>query len=469
MPPKMPKNPAESERDTQIALFRYGLIAHLLFDPLCKGQLERALREIASKTYKIPYSTRTKVGISTLRHYLQLYNQGGFDALRPRERSDRRTPRAFPAEVVQKAVALREEQPGRTTPMIVQLLQRDPALHLEQPLNAHTLTTHLRALGKTRRLVAQTGRSFTRFERPAPNDLWQGDAMDGPWLPDPLVAGRKKRAYLFCFLDDYSRLVPYAEFFWDEALPRMERVLKVGILRRGIPKAVYVDNGKVYVAHQFEAACASLGIQKIHATPYAPEGKGKQERFFETVRLQFMPEVAVSTIASLAELNESFWAWLECVYHRAVHSETEQTPLERYQSGAQSVRAADPELLSKAFLWRETRTVRKDGRIELQGNAYQVDPRFRGRKLELRFDPFDLSHLELFLDGQSQGTATILLQNRQRHLQVEHLVEPVAAASAKPASSLDYLALLRAEYQTQQHKAAGSLQFAKLTPEKKEG
>lgn len=467
MNPKPSRSTDTPDRNTEIALFRYGLIAHLLYDPLSAGQVECALRDIASKTYPIPYSTRTKVGITTLRRYLKLYHQGGFDALRPTQRSDRRIPRAFPTEVILKAVALREEQPARTTPMIVQLLQRDPDLHLDQPLNAHTLTTHLRQLGKTRRLVAQTGRTFTRFERPRPNDLWQGDAMDGPWLPDPLLAGRKKRAYLFCFLDDHSRLVPYAEFFWDEALPRMERVLKVGMLRRGIPKAVYVDNGKVYVAHQFAAACASLGIQKIHATPYAPEGKGKQERFFETVRMQFLPEVAVSGISTLAELNESFWAWLECVYHRTAHSETEQTPLERYQSAAQSVRAADPEQVSKAFLWRETRTVRKDGRIELQGNAYQVDPRFRGRKLELRFDPFDLSRVELFLDGQSQGKATLLVQNRQRHLQVEHLTEPPDPAP-KPASSLDYLALLRAEYHTQQKKAAGALQFTKLTPQKKE-
>ena len=461
-----PKDP--HTRNTEITLFRYGLIAHLLFAPLSAGQMEQALREIASKTYKIPYSSRTRVSISTLRRYLQIYAQGGFEGLRPQERSDRHSPRAFPAEVIQKAMALREEQPARTTPMLVQLLQRDPGLHLDQPLNPHTLTTHLRQLGKTRRLVAQSGRSFTRFERPCPNDLWQGDAMDGPWLPDPLVAGRKKRAYLFCFLDDHSRLVPYAEFFWDEALPRMERVLKVGLLRRGIPKAVYVDNGKVYAAHQFEAACASLGIHLIHATPYAPEGKGKQERFFETVRLQFMPEVAVSSIASLSELNESFWAWLECVYHRAVHSETEQTPLERFQQGLRAIRSADPEQVAKAFLWREQRTVRKDGHLDLQGNSYQVDPRFKGRKLELRFDPFDLSNLELFLDGQSQGKATVLLQNRQRHLQVERLTEP-ARVAPKPASSLDYLALLRAEYQAQQQKAAGSLQFAKFSSENKEG
>ena len=109
--------------------------------------------------------------------------------------------------------------------------------------------------------------------------------MDGPWLPDPLLAGRKSGAYLFCFLDDHSRLVPYAEFFFDEALPRMERVLKIAMLRRGMPKAIYVDNGQVYAANQFGAACATLGIQRIHAAPYHRKAKANRNDFFETVRL----------------------------------------------------------------------------------------------------------------------------------------------------------------------------------------
>lgn len=467
MPHKQPPQKDLEERNTAIALFRYGLIAHLLFDPLSAGQLEGALREIAAKTYAIPYSTRVRVGIATLRRYLQLYQQHGFEALRPQERADKRSPRAFPAEVVEKAIALREEQPARTTAMIVNILKQDQNLKLEQPLNPHTLSTHLRLHGKTRRLLANTGRVFKRFEREHSGSLWQGDMMFGPWLPDPSQPGKKRRTHLFCFIDDHSRLVPYAEFFFDEALPRMERVLKVGILRRGVPQAIYVDNGKVYSALQFGAACASLGIRKIHAAPYSPEGKGKIERFFETTRLQFMPEVEVSEITTLSDLNESFWAWLECVYHLATHRETEQTPLERYQQGLPAVRTADPEILRKAFLWRETRKVRKDGCIELQGNRYEVDAHLAGRKLELRFDPFDLSNLEVFLEGIALGNAVVLLQGREKHIAVEHLVTQ-PSLPLKPKSSLDYLAALRTEYQTQLRQAAGPLQFTKLSPPQKE-
>ena len=467
MSPKQPHEKDPEVRNTVIALFRYGLIAHLIFDPLAAGQLEGALREIAAKTYTIPYSTRNRVGIATLRRYLQHYQQQGFEALRPQERTDKHAPRAFPPEVVEKAIALREEQPARTTAMIVNILKQDKSLKLSQPLNAHTLTTHLRMHGKTRRLLANTGRVFKRFERQHTNSLWQGDMMFGPWLPDPSQPGKKRRAHLFAFIDDHSRLVPYAEFFFDESLPRMERVLKVGILRRGVPQAIYVDNGKVYASTQFGAACASLGIQRIHAAPYSPEGKGKIERFFETTRLQFMPEVEVSEIATLAELNESLWAWLECVYHTAIHRETEQPPLERYQQGLQTVRAADPETLRKAFLWRETRKVRKDGCIELQGNRYEVDGHLAGRTLELRFDPFDLSKLDVFLEGIALGNAGVVRQGREQHLAVEHLVTQ-ASPPPKPKSSLDYLALLRLEYQTQQRLAAGSLQFTKLSPPQKE-
>jgi len=448
--------------NTKIALFRYGLIAHLVHTPPGPGQQERLLREIAARTYSIPGSTRTHVSVTTLRRYLKTYREHGFEALRPGPRADAGEPRAFLPEVLDQAIALREEQPSRTTQTIVDILQRDERLSLPRSVNVHTLTTHLRQRGKTRRVLAQTGQTYRRFERDHVNSLWQGDAMVGPWLPDPYAPGKKRRTHLFCFIDDHSRLVPYAEFFFDEALPRMERVLKVALLRRGVPHAVYVDNGQVYSSTQFNAACATLGIQRIQTAPYSPEAKGKQERFFETLRAQFLPEVEASNLTTLSDLNESLWAWLECVYHQREHSETKQTPLARYTAGLDQVRHADPETVRRAFLWREKRQVRKDATLSLQGNRYQVEPHLAGRTLELRFDPFDLAQIELYLDGTRLGLATVIVQNRQRHLAVQRLAtEP--PDPPKPKSSLDYLAALRAEYQAQQQRELGPLQFTQLS------
>jgi putative transposase len=463
MPRKSASHSPTDDPDGEIALFRYGLIAQILHDPPASGRQEALLREIAAKTYQIPGSTRSRVSITSLRRYLKAYQAGGFDALRPQPRSDAGKPRAFAPEVLDRAIALREEQPRRTTQTLVEILTHDPAVKLDGPLCVHTLTTHLRRCGKTRRLLAQPGRVYRRFERDHVNSLWQGDAMAGPWLPDPAEPGKKRRAHLFCFLDDHSRLVPHTEFFFEEALPRMERVLKIAILRRGLPRAIYVDNGLVYHATQFGIACATLGVHRIHSKPYQPEGRGKQERFFETLQTQFLPEVETSEIATLAELNESLWAWVACVYHRRAHSETGQTPLDRYAAGLDQVRSVDPETLRAAFLWREQRKVRRDAILALQGNTYQVDPHLAGRTVELRFDPFDLSQIEMFLDGRSLGVATVVTQNRQKHLAVARLAtEPLSPP--KPKSSLDYLAALRAEYQAQQRQEAGRLEFARLLP-----
>jgi transposase InsO family protein len=450
------------DQNTEIALFRYGLIAQLVHTPPDSGQQEALLREIAARTYTIPGSTRTHVSVTTLRRYLKTYVEHGFEALRPAARADTGAPRAFPPEVLAKAIALREEQPARTTQTIVDILQRDPQLGLDQPINVHTLTTHLRQQGKTRRLLNHPAKTYRRFERDQVNALWQGDEMAGPWLPDPEVAGRKRRTHLFGFIDDHSRLVPHAEFFFDETLPRMERVLKVALLRRGVPQALYVDNGAVYSSLQFNAACATLGIERIKAAPFAPEGKGKQERFWESLQIQFLPEVETSHLTTLTELNESLWAWLECVYHQHIHSETQQTPLARYTAGLEHVRHADPEVVRRAFLWREKRKVRKDATISLQGNRYQVEPHLAGRTLELRFDPFDLSQIELWQDGTDLGLATVVIQKHQRHLVVERLAtEP--PDPPPPKSSLDYLAALRAEYRAQQQRQLGALQFTQLS------
>lgn len=458
--PQLPDRPVDAH---DVALFRYGLIAQLIHDPPPAGRQEALLREIAAKTYPIPLSSRTHVSVSTLRRYLQAYQTGGFEALGPAPRVDAGKPRAFSEEILARAIALREEQPARTTQTLVDILTRDATLALPQPLNVHTLTTHLRRRGKTRVLVARSDQAYRRFEREAVGELWQGDALAGPWLPDPERPGKKRRTTLFAFLDDHSRLVPYAAFFFDGALPRMERVFKVGMLRRGVPKAVYLDNGKVYSSKQFDTACALLGIRRIHTPPYRPEGRGKQERFFETLRAQFLPEVEASNLSTLQELNESLDAWLECVYHGHVHSETGETPWARYSAGLArgEVRPADPDLLRRAFLWREKRKVTKTGTLSLQGNRYQVAGHLAGRVLELCFDPFDLTHIDLYLlpERTPLGTATVLVQTHQRHLQVARLATD-PPDPPKPKSSLDFLAALRAEHQAQLKRQAGTLHFA---------
>jgi putative transposase len=451
--------PPEEEKRTRIALFRYGLIAPLLHRPLARGEIAALCAALAAKTHQIPFSKRTTINADTIWRYLDRYRKGGFEALKPQGRDDAGKPRRLPEAVVQKAIALREEQPSRSTTTIIEILRRDPEVSADLSLKERTLRAILQQRGKSRRHLVGQSKAFRRFEREAANALWQGDMLVGPYLPDTDRPGKYRRTALFCFIDDYSRLVPYGEFFFEESLPRLERVLKVAILRRGIPLSIYVDNAKVYVSTQLQAVCATLGIRPIHSTPYTPNTRGKIERFFGTVRSQFLVEVETAKIATLAELNASFQAWVELIYHRAVHSETEHTPLDRFQVSIaeRPPRRADPVQLRQAFLWREKRTVTRTATISLQGNRYSVDPLLAGRQVELRFDPFDLAEVEIWQDGHFLAQAQVQKLERARHLSLDRIPAPAEEA---PRQHVDFLAALRAEHQAMLRQELGMISFA---------
>jgi len=453
--------PQEEERRTQIALFRYALIAPLLNRPLERGEIAAHLKAVAAQTHRIPYCKRSTLHDETLWRYLARYRRGGFEALKPQPRADAGKSRSIPEELIQKAIALRQQTPTRSATTIVQILRRDPAYPPNLTLSTRTLRGILLQRGLTREKLSGQSKAFRRFERESANALWQGDMLVGPYLPDTERPGKYRRTALFCFIDDYSRLIPYGEFFFEESLPRLERVLKIAILRRGLPQALFVDNGKVYVSTQLAAACATLAIHQIHSTPYTPNTRGKIERFFGTLRSQFLPEVESAGLATLADLNASFQAWVELIYHQAVHSETQQPPLERFQQNLTqiTVRHADPVLLRQAFLWRDRRTVTRTATISLQGNRYSVDPLLCGQQVELRFDPFELAELEVWHNGRFLAQAQVVRLERERHLALDRIPPPTQ--QAKP-EHVDFLAALRAEHQATLAQELGAISFAQV-------
>jgi putative transposase len=208
--------------------------------------------------------------------------------------------------------------------------------------------------------------AFGRFEAAEVNDLWVGDVAHGP-----RVAGRK--ALLFAFLDDHSRLIVGHRWGRSEDVLRLEAALRRGLASRGVPRRIYVDNGSPFVSHQLQRICAVLGIQLVHSRPGRPEGRGKIERFFATVRAQFLVEIADDQLASLEELNRLFGAWVETRYHHRTHRETGQPPLARF-TAAGIPEVPTPAQLREAFLWAETRTVTKTALVSLHGNPTRSIP-----------------------------------------------------------------------------------------------
>jgi putative transposase len=181
-----------------------------------------------------------------------------------------------------------------------------------------------------------------------------------------------------------------------------------------------------------------LGAKLIHASPRAATTKGKIERFFRTVRDQFLVELEHRDDLDLGELNRLFGAWLEVVYHRRVHTETGQTPLARF-AAAGAPALPTPAILREAFLWSEKRTVTKTATVSLHGNDYEVDPALAGRRCELVYDPFDLARVEVRFRDKPFGDAVAVRIGRHTHPRAERQLEPPPTPTG-----IDYLGLLAA-------------------------
>lgn len=223
---------------------------------------------------------------------------------------------------------------------------------------------------------------------------------------------------------------------------RMAAAFRPALQRRGVPQAIYLDNGSPFVDAWLLRGCAVLGVRLIHSRPGKPEGRGKIERFFRTVRDQFLVEVGDgSRVAGLAEMNRLFQAWTEASYHRAVHSETGEAPAQRWEKATPAERAVpEPGLLREAFLWSERRKADKTALVRMHGNAYQVDAWLAGRTVELLFSPFDLDRVEVRLAGKPAGTAVPFTVGRHRHPKARL---PDSQPRAEPApTGIDYLGAL---------------------------
>ncbi len=386
----------------QIALFRYGVIAELLhLEPGTSG-IYRHFADKARKTYQIPGTARTRVAAQTMRDWLRKYREGGFDALKPVRRSDRGRPRRIPTEVVDVLATLKEEHPAWPVRVVIDHARQSAKIPDSLRLAPSTVHRLLAVRGLMKRRPEQpSSKDRRRFAFQDAGQLWMSDVMHGPAV---FTEGRRKRkAYLIAFLDDATRVIPHAAFAFSENVAAFLPVLKTALERRGIPQRLYVDNGAAYRSHRLPLIAAQLGITLIHARPYQPAGKGKQERFFRTVRMQLLPRLTDADLQSLEALNRRLWAYVEGEYHHAPHRGIDGlTPLEKWARSAHNVRLLPPSLdLDDLFLDQVKRRVHKDRTVSLNGHLFEVDAALVGATVTLRFDPEQLQRpIHVLLDAK---------------------------------------------------------------------
>ena len=270
--------------------------------------------------------------------------------------------------------------------------------------------------------------------------------------PKVLVDGHMRKAYLVSFMDDASRLITHSAFCPAETAVEVEGVLKQALLKRGLPVRIVIDNGSAYRAATLQAICARLEIRLIYCRPYAPEGKGKLERWHRILRGGFLNELDMDKVKNIDDLNARLWAWMEEFYHKIPHGALAGlTPLERYRKDLVQIRPLGTfaSRLDELFLHRHERLVRKDGTVSYEGERFEVPFELSGKTVCLVVDP----HSEVVVgvedeNGESIGLATPLDAlanlNRQRRKP-----DPVEAGTTE-RSGPNLIELVHQQYYDQQ-------------------
>ena len=441
-----------------LALFRLSVLGPMVSrEQLGRGELQQMIRELAQREYAIPGSQRRRVGEKTIEAWYYAWRKQGIAGLAPKTRADRGSSKISPA--LQEAVlAAKRENPRRSIRQIQRLLIASGVV-ASQGLSrsaTHRLLQH----NDMSRLAgsASLPEEKRSFSAEFAGSIWYGDVMHGPRLP---IQGQLRKTYLVSLIDDASRLVAHSAFCLGETALDIEGVLKQALLRRGVPVKIIVDNGAAYRAATLQGVCARLDIHLIFCRPYAPEGKGKLERWHRTFRDQFLSELDQRRIADLADLNARLWAWIEQVYHHSAHAGLAGlTPLARYQRDLPRIRSlgAKAAQLDALFLHRIARFVRKDATVSYLGCRFEVPYALSGKTVRLVVDP----HAGRVVGvedaaGVSLGAATALdlLANIHR---VRRKPEPVAdpnPACTPVRSGPNLVELAHARYHGQQLPAKG--------------
>lgn len=367
-----------------IALKRFSLIS-----PVLNGQVtnhKAYYTSVTEKPIEMPYYGTKSYSPKTLESWYCDYMRGGIDALKPHPRGDKGGSRRIDEELGEKIIARKAMYPRAPKTVLYELLIKEGLID-PGSISLATLYRYIKSKGLKHPLAAEEAeKEMKRFSHEYINQLWQTDVMYGPYLKD----GKKKgQTYLFAYIDDASRLITHAQFYFSQSFESLRDSFKQALLKRGIPTMVYTDNGKIYRSQQFEFVCASLGCSLIHSKPHEPNGRGKIERFFSTVRSRFLSTLDLDKVKDIDDLNVKLFKWLDEDYLKKPHSSLKNlSPLDFFMSQIDRIKlCTDPKELADKFLLRQKRKVSHDGTFTINNILYETKAKFAGVSVEVRYEP----------------------------------------------------------------------------------
>jgi putative transposase len=405
--------------DQAWAVFRCSLLSPLLTGEIPQAEREAYFRSLAQEERLLPNGQWKRISVRTLRRWWKRLREEGVEGTFRRRRSDRGRARRKRQALLDRAVELKKEQPRRSDVVINRILKQE----FGSGVPRSTLYRHLRRQGATRRKLGVSQQKIRcRWTREQPDALWVGDFEHGP----PVVhRGSAIKTHLSAWIDCHSRYIVQARYYVRENLDVLIDSLLRAWSQHGASRELYVDNGKIYHANALKLACAELHIKLLHRPPLDPPAGGLIERFFQTLQGQLEAEICAARLITLGDLNRALTSWLSVEYHAAIHSETGQTPHDRYHGTQRPPRSVRLESIIQYFYRREPRTVDRDhSDVTIDCRTFAVDPKFRGDRVEVRWDPFQgdeaLQEVQIYsLEGVYLGVGRLYQREKGAHPQPE--------------------------------------------------
>ncbi len=390
------------EDAVKMAHFRYGVICSLLAESYIS--LKTRIEELAHHEWTLPCGLIRSYAAATIEDWYYDYRKFGFNALINPPRKDKDVQRSVPDNIVAEIERIFHEFKGMKNSNIIRLLDSGGFRPNGKPSNA----TLYRYLKKSRPQTQLQTAERRAFEASRPGGLYQTDLMYGPVLkitgPDGRI--RNQKTYLIAIIDDFSRMICAAEFFTDQGLMSYLIVLEKALRSRGIPEKIYCDNGQIFISSQVQRIGAELGMRVVKAKVRDAAAKGKIERFFRTVRDQFLDStlrMEGKKIKNVDDINHLFRLYLEN-YNSREHSAIGCSPRQRWLQSPHQPRFPPEELhIDTLFMLESERTIKKDGTISVDTLLFELSSANAGQKVKVRYTPHDLSRVHAFINGEYLG------------------------------------------------------------------
>ena len=398
----------DQQKVQEVALMRYSAIA-----PLITGlqdeysSLEDFFRNASLKGVTAPDGTIKHYAPATIEKWYRNYKQDGFHSLLPSGRSDIGKPRKIDDELQEQIRYLKTNYPRMSAASIFRQLQDNGSI-VSGELSQSSVNRYINLLAYELKTTAR--QDMRRYERPHINEVWCGDSSVGPYLK--ISGGRKHKVYIVALIDDASRFITGIDVFFNDNFVNLLSVMKSAVAKYGRPQMFNFDNGSSYKNKQMELLAARIGTTLNYCKPYTPTAKAKIERWFRTMKDQWMSTLDIRDFQSLDELRGNLLAYVQR-YNQSPHSSLNgKSPQDRFFSESGLIRRLSQVEIDQAFLLEIERRVSSDSVIVIDQIEYEVDYRFAKQRIRLRYSP-DMK--EIFIT-ETDGTLTpIRLLNKQEN------------------------------------------------------